>query len=96
MARKIIWSIRAQEEKEAIFAFWDEHNKSKTYSRKLNKLFNEAISLLQEHPYIGRETNIENVHVRIVRQYLIVYRIQGNNIVIVRIWDGRRNPADML
>jgi toxin YoeB len=96
MARKIIWSIRAQEEKEAIFTFWDEHNQSKAYSRKLNKLFNETISLIRDHPYMGRKTNVENVHIQIVRQYLIVYKIQNEEILIVRIWDGRRNPDDIL
>lgn len=96
MARKVIWSLRALEEKEAIFTFWDEHNKSKTYSRKLNRLFKEAISMLKDHPHLGRKTNIDNVHIKIVRQYLIIYKIQVNDILIVRIWDGRRNPDEML
>jgi plasmid stabilization system protein ParE len=95
MARKIVWSLHALEEKDAIFTFWNEHNKSKAYSRKLNRLFKEAISMLKEHPQIGRKTNIENVHIKIVRQYLIVYKIEADRIIIVRIWDGRRNPDEM-
>jgi plasmid stabilization system protein ParE len=45
---------------------------------------------------MGRKTNVENVHIQIVRQYLIVYKIQNEEILIVRIWDGRRNPDDIL
>ncbi len=92
----MIWSLRAQEDRRSIFSYWNEHNKSKSFSRKLNKLINEAIRLMQDHPYIGRRTVIENVHVKIIRQYLIIYEIREEDIVILSIWDGRRNPDKML
>ena len=95
MARKVIWSLPAQEDRRAIFAYWNDHNKSKEYSRKLNKLFREAIQLLKSHPYIGRKTIIPNVHVKIVRQYLIIYEVTDSDIIIHTIWDGRRNPDDL-
>jgi toxin YoeB len=95
MARKIIWSYRAQEDRKAIFRFWNEHNKSKEYSRKLNGLFKEALVLLAHHPHIGRKTAIENVHVKVIRQYLIIYEIREHDLVVLSIWDGRRNPETM-
>jgi len=95
MARRIIWSSRASDEKIEIFKFWNQHNKSKAYSRRLNRLFNEAVEILKNHPFIGRPTNIENVHVKIVLNYLIVYQVRPDEIIIIRIWDGRRDPNDM-
>ena len=95
MARKVIWSFGAQEDKKSIFRFWNEHNKSSEYSRKLNRLFKAAINLLKDHPYIGRKTKIDNVHIKVVRQYLIVYEVRQYDLVILRIWDGRRNPSEM-
>ena len=96
MAKRVIWSPRAQEDRKSIFSYWNEHNKSKSFSRKLNKLINEAIRIITEHPYIGRKTVIENVHVKIVRQYLIIYEVRDKEIVILSIWDGRRDPDKML
>ena len=95
MARKVIWSIQARGDKKSIFTYWNEHNKSKNYSRKLNRLFKEAIELLQVRPHIGRKTQKEEVYVKVVRQFLIIYEIRENDIVILSIWDGRRNPDDM-
>jgi hypothetical protein len=69
--------------------------KSPAYSKKLNGLFNEAITLLSMHPQIGRKTNLEGIHVKIVRDYLIVYEVSGIEIIIHTIWDGRRNPDDL-
>jgi addiction module RelE/StbE family toxin len=95
VARKIIWSHNAQKDRADIFAYWNEHNKSKEFSRKLNKLFNNTIESLVEHPYIGRKTARENVHVKIIREFLIIYKIGENSLIILNIWDGRRNLDDM-
>lgn len=95
MARQVIWSVRAQHDRKAIFAYWNERNRSNTYSKKLNRLFNEATRLLSEHPNIGRKTILENVHVKVVRDYLIIYEITGREIIVHTVWDGRRNPADL-
>jgi len=95
MARKVIWSLPAQEDRRAIFAYWDEHNKSKAYSSKLNKLFKEAVKRLKSHPYIGRKTAIPNVYMKIVLQYLLIYEVKESEIIIHTVWDGRRNPDDL-
>jgi addiction module RelE/StbE family toxin len=95
MARQIIWSIRAQNDRKAIFAYWNKHNKSNAYSKKLNRLFNEAIRLLSEHPHIGRTTILDNVHVKVVRDYLIIYEVTDQQVIVHTVWDGRRNPADL-
>jgi plasmid stabilization system protein ParE len=71
MAKRIIWSNRAQQDRKEILAYWIDRNKSKTYSLKLNQLFIQAVNLLSEHPLIGEKTEIENIRIKIVRDYYI-------------------------
>ncbi|GGG57163.1 type II toxin-antitoxin system RelE/ParE family toxin [Epilithonimonas arachidiradicis] len=89
--RKIVWTNSAKSELKEILIYWTNKTKSKTYSKKLNKLFTEAIDLLSQHPKIGRTTNDQNARISIVRNYLIFYEINVNEIIILSIWDARRD-----
>ena len=40
MVRRLIWSVEARNSRKSIFEYWNNHNKSKVYSNKLNLLFN--------------------------------------------------------
>ncbi|WP_309877009.1 type II toxin-antitoxin system RelE/ParE family toxin [Chryseobacterium sediminis] len=48
------------------------------------------VRLLADHPAIGRKTDIENVRVKIVKDYLIFYEFSASELIILSIWDGRR------
>ncbi len=61
MARKIVLSRESQNDKKDIFTYWNDRNKSKLYSRKLNKLFIAAVEFVAEFPLVGKKSNIENV-----------------------------------
>ena len=91
VARKINWTKEANFERREILAFWVHKNKSKTYSIKLNKLFIVTLKRLAENPKIGRKTDFENVHVKIVRDYLLFYEFDTKQIKVLSIWDGRRD-----
>ena len=93
MARRISWSRPAQHDRRTIFTYWNKNNQSNLYSRKLNRLFNEAIITLSKYPFIGRSSAILNVHIKVVRDYLIVYEVLNEEIVILRIWDGRQDSG---
>lgn len=92
MVKQIIWSLKAQNDRKEIFTYWNNRNKSKAYSKKLNELFKEAIKLISHFPQIGRPTEIENIRIKIARDYLIVYEGTSTQIHILTIWDGRRDP----
>ncbi len=94
MVRRLIWSNLALQQKRDIFEYWNKRNKSKTYSRKLNNLFNKAAELLTDYPSIGEKTDYENVRLKLVRDYWMVYRITDKHIQILTVWDTRRNPED--
>ena len=91
MAYQIIWTEKANIERLHILQFWIDHNKSKVFSLKLNKLFISSIRDVAKRPNIGRKTEFDNVRVKIVREYLIFYEVIRRDLVILSIWDGRRD-----
>ena len=92
MARKIICSANAKADKIEILEYWVLRNKSNLYSKKLNILLKEAVNLIAISPRIGHLTIKENIKVKIIRDYLIIYEIATDSIFIHSIIDGRRNP----
>lgn len=92
MAKKIIWTFRAQQDRKEVLHYWKKRNQSNTYSKKLNQLFKQALSLVSAHPKIGCFTDVENVRVKLVKDYLNFYEEAADAIFILSIWDSRRNP----
>ncbi len=95
MSKQIKWSIRANQDRLAILEYWIKRNQSNSYSTKLDSLFRENIELLAQIPELGKPTNFPKVRVKIVRDYLIFYRIKNAFLEIVTIWDSRRNPKKL-
>jgi addiction module RelE/StbE family toxin len=92
MAKQIIWTERAQNDRKMILDYWRQRNKSATYSRKLNQLFIEAIRIISDYPHIGKPTNDKSARIKIVKDYLIIYQEMETEIFILTIWDSRQNP----
>lgn len=89
--RKIVWTKKANFERQEILSYWYNRNKSIRFSKKLNGLFLESIKQLVTYPNLGRKTSEENTYVIIVRNYLLFYEYNETQIIIQSIWDGRRN-----
>lgn len=93
MAWQIIWTERAQKERFEIFTFWNIHNQSSVYSKKLNELIKQSLKIISKHPLIGKPTNKENVRVKILKNYLIIYEIKKQEIIVLSLWDSRQKPV---
>lgn len=89
--RKIVWTHKANEERREILAYWIERTQSKGYSIKLNKLIQESLRLTARYPETGRKTTFENVRVKIIRDYLLIYEANSTTLIVLTILDGRRN-----
>ena len=89
--RKIIWTITANLERKEILEYWILRNKSKRFSVRLNYLILQTLEVLRENPTIGRRTNIDNVRVKLIREYLLLYEFTDAELIILSIWDARRN-----
>jgi len=96
MAKRIIWTNTAKQARRDILQYWINHNKSKTYSKKLSVLLREKISLIKSQTYIGKPTDFKDVRATLISHFTIFYKINTDEIIIVGIWDNRRNPEDLL
>ena len=96
MAKKIVWTAKAQNDRKEILLYWKERNKSLAFSKKLNQLFNDSTNSISKFPKIGKLTGYKNTRVKIVREYLMVYKEFDSFISILTIWDGRQNPLKLV
>lgn len=95
MVKKIVWSIQAQNNRKEILLYWKNKNKSSTYSKKLNYLFNDAAKTISKFPKIGKPTDYKATRIKIIRNYLMIYKEFENFISIIAIWDSRQNPVKL-
>lgn len=94
MVRRLIWSVEARNSRKNIFEYWNNRNKSKAYSNKLNLLFNSNLQIVLKLPEFGIATKNEDDKLIIVSHFEIIYKITEKEIVVLDIWDTRQNPID--
>ncbi len=59
MAKRIVWTSKADLVFTEILEFYCHRNQSKAYSRQLNKEIYELTQLLAKFPLLGRKTNLK-------------------------------------
>ncbi len=91
---KVEWSIEARLDLLDILEFYFERNGNANYSRKLNSKINKSIKLVTKNPLLGLQTDIDSVRAIVTGDYQIIYEITANILLIVMVWDCRRNPDD--
>lgn len=93
--RKIKWTERAVRERNRILDYWYFRNKSIVYSKKLNVLFISTIDLIASQPEAGKIFHRElKICFVLVKSYRIYYLIHAEELIILSIWDTRRNPSE--
>lgn len=92
MAKRIVWTEEADDDRLQILQYWYTVTGSKTYSNKLNKKFREYLNTIQHYPEIGLRTEIPNVRIKTVGNYHLIYLLTSNSIILLQIWDTRQNP----
>ena len=95
MAKQIIWTNTAKKARKEILQYWILHNGSNTYSKKISHLIRKKVSLIQSEHYLGKPTDFKGVRVSLVKNFSLFYKVNKENIIIVGIWDNRRNPEDL-
>lgn len=93
---KIEWSIEAKLDLIDILEFYVNQNNSVVYSRKLHAEINKNIRLISKSPQIGIPTDYDSVKILIKGNYQIIYEIFDQLILIIMLWDCRRNPEDKI
>lgn len=91
---KVEWSIEARLDLLDILNFYIDRNKSAIYSKKVKSRVNSSIKLISKNPLIGLQTQIVSVRAFVTGDYQIIYEIIDDLILIIMIWDCRRDPED--
>lgn len=94
MARRLIWSVTAQNSRKNLFDYWNNRNKSKVYSNKLNLLFNENLKIVVQFPEFGNSATNDNIKYVIISHFELIYKITTAEIIVLDIWDTRQNPEN--
>ena len=95
MAKKVTWTLRALKDRKKILQYWINRNKSDRYSFQLDHLIRESISLISNFPDIGKPTNDDTIRIKIIKDYFILYEIFEDEIIILTLWDSRRDPGNL-
>jgi plasmid stabilization system protein ParE len=93
---EVEWSIEARLDLIDILEFYITRNKSTLYSKRLNSKINKSIKLITKNPLIGLHSQLDSVRALITGDYQIIYEILDNVIIIIMIWDCRRDPEDKI
>jgi len=87
----ILLSEQADSDLQQILSYLAERNRPGAID--LANLFNAKIGGLAHFPFIGRERPAVAPGLRslVASNYVIFYRVQGDDVVIIRVLDGRRD-----
>jgi plasmid stabilization system protein ParE len=94
---RVRYTPRARGDLRDILTYLDEH--SPHGARNVKRAINKAVTLIGQHPKIGRFSNVEETRVFPVGRYpyLIYWSIEAGDVWIVHIRHARRRPwADEL
>jgi len=92
----IFWTNTALKQRNYTFEYWNERNKSTTYSKKLNSSIKERTTILKTNPELGKKTEFNDTRVISLGHYSILYRKVNSKIIITGFWDNRQNPDKLL
>ena len=92
MAKQIIWSKRAFEDRKLILQYWIDRNQSITYSKRLNQIFENTAELISKFPEIGKKTVYADIRIKVIKNYFFTYRETESSVEILTIWDQRQDP----
>ncbi|MCY0969342.1 type II toxin-antitoxin system RelE/ParE family toxin [Chryseobacterium wangxinyae] len=92
---KIEWSHFAKQQRDEIFIYWNNRNKSTVYSKKLKSIIKEKTNQLKIQPLSGKKTSEENIRILILKNYSLFYTITPETIYIISFWENHQNPEKL-
>ena len=94
--REVIWTKRALTDRTKLFDYWFEKTGSTDYPIKLNQIFSATIANLLILPESGILFDRKlSIRFTLVRYFRIYYSYTEQNVIVLAIWDTRRNPKTM-
>jgi plasmid stabilization system protein ParE len=93
---KIFWTATAIKQRNYIFEYWNERNKSISYSQKLNLKIKERTELLKSNPNLGIKTEFNGTRTISLGHFSIFYKKNDSSIFITAFWDNRQDPKRLI
>jgi toxin YoeB len=93
---KIVWTITAINQRNAVFEYWNSRNKSTVFSRNLNSKIKERLMLLLTNPYLGKATSLKDSRAISMGNYSIIYQADESHIIVTAFWDNRQDPKKLI
>ncbi|MDQ8141348.1 type II toxin-antitoxin system RelE/ParE family toxin [Chryseobacterium sp. CFS15] len=92
---KIFWTKIAQKQRDVIFEYYNNRNKSFIYSKKLKSEIKEYSNILKQQPEIGKKITNSDLRNIFFGNYSLIYKRKLNIIYIAAFWDNRQNPEKL-
>jgi addiction module RelE/StbE family toxin len=96
MTKPIVWSQNSKNDLKNIKKFFNTRNQSAAYSNKLLKTFRDSANLIEKFPLLSISTEYDNVRGFVILEYIIFYEIMSEHILVLCIWDSRRDPEQLI
>ena len=93
--KRVVWTDKARINFKTTLHFYRERNGSEEYSTQLYQDIVQSIELLRKNEHLGKSTDEENVRVLTKGHFRIFYEQKTEEIVILVIWDSRRDPSEL-
>jgi plasmid stabilization system protein ParE len=94
MGLRVVWSDRALQERFEILDYYRRRNGSGGYSHELARYFRTSLRLASDQELLGKSTDFDAVRCLTVLDYALFYTTRGPDLVVLSVWDNRRNPDD--
>jgi len=94
--RAIVWSNVSEIQLKEILTFFTQRNKSGQYSRKLYRKFKAELKTAAKNPELGIQTKLDKIRGLIIEDYILFYEILEDKIIILKVWDCRQNPENLI
>ncbi|MFC0343722.1 type II toxin-antitoxin system RelE/ParE family toxin [Epilithonimonas hispanica] len=92
---KVEWTHFAKNQRDKIFEYWNNRNKSKSYSKKLKIAIKEKTNQLKIQPLSGKKTINETTRMLVFKNYSLIYNIEKETISIISFWENHQNPKTL-
>jgi toxin ParE1/3/4 len=91
-------STQAEAELEEIWHYLATESGSVEVGHRLLDLFGDKFSALSKHPFLGRRRDDLRVGLRSVPvgNYVVIYRVEGDDVLILHVLHGRRDIRSIL
>ena len=91
---KIEWTLKSILDLMDILDFYLKRTSNSIYGRKLNIRIRESLKLLAKNPFLGKQIKNPAIRAQITSDCQIIYEIFEKMILIVIMWDCRKDIAD--